>query len=274
MDVILRVLVALFAALPATSGTPQGNVPTFTAPSSLAPIAINATQLVTSTVAPEHSVEITGTVSTIAGTTITLSSGVTLTVGVTTEVKGNLQPGAVVQVEGQLQPDGTIIALEIKAGGATSGETEDHLDLNTDEKIITGTLTLTRTEGIEDDKVITATKTITDDKSIDDKEITRTLTLTNTENYDNHEVITGTISVDDKHRSHHGDDPSNSQSSDNNTSPVIIGNMNSGQSKPGDNQDPPRNVSTEGVPSQGSHDGGDRYSQGGQSQGSHTGGDD
>lgn len=272
MDGILRALIALFAALTVTSGTPQGNVPSFTAPVSSTPIAINATQFITSTLEPESSVEITGTVSTITGTTITLSSGVTITVGITTEVKGNLQPGTVVQVEGQFQPDGTIIAFEIQAG-ETSGETKDHLDLNTDDQIITGTLILTRTEGIEDDKVITATKTITDDKSIDDKEITRTLTLTNTENFDNRKVITSTIGSEDKPKSHNGDGRITLRSGDN-PSPVIIGNMNDSQSKPGDNQDPSRNVSPDGGPSQDSRDGGDYHTQGSQFQGNQNGGDD
>ena len=268
MSAILHILAALLAALTATSGAPPVNASQFRAPISSAPVGINATQLVTSTITPNSSVEITGTISTITGTTISLSSGVTVTVGVMTEVKGNLQPGTVVQVEGLVQPDGSIIAFEIKAGGTTGSTKEDHLDLDKDDQVITATLILTRTQDIGEDKEITATETITDHRDMDEKGITQTLTLTNTKN------------MDDKHKSKNGDDRNrsqgsnvNSHSGDKNSNPVIVGNINNNQSQHDDNRYQPSNVSTNASPSQDGYDGGDHHSQGSQYQGEQHGGD-
>jgi Domain of unknown function (DUF5666) len=269
MSAILHILAALLAALTATSGAPPVNASQFRAPISSAPVGINATQLVTSTITPKSSVEITGTISTITGTTISLSSGVTVTVGVTTEVKGNLEPGTVVQVEGSLQPDGSIIAFEINAGGIAGNTKEDPLDLDKDDKVITATLTLTRTNDIGEDKDITATETITHHRDMDEQGITQTLTLTNTKG------------IDDKHKSHNGDDwnksqggDTNSHSGDNGGNPVIIGNINNSQSKHDDNSYQPSNVSNNTSPSQGNYaGGGDHQSQNTQYQSDHPGGD-
>ena len=191
MNELVRTLVALLTALSAAAGTPPANVK-FQAPVLAAPAGINVSQVVTPTVTPEPSVEITGTVSTVAGTTITLSNGMTITLATNAQVNGTPQPGVVIQIEGRLQPDGTIIAFEIKVGGKSNDDHENNTN------VITGTVTITDVNHIDDDKIITGTATITNDDHIDDhKIITSTATITNDDRLDDHKIITGTQTITD-----------------------------------------------------------------------------
>ncbi len=172
MNELVRTLVALLTALSAAAGTPPASAK-FQAPVLVAPVGINVSQVVTPTVTPEPSVEITGTVSTVTGTTIILSNGMTVTLATNAEVNGAPQPGVVIQIEGKLQPDGTIIAFEIKVGGKSNDDNENNTH------VITGTVTITDDNHIDDDKIITGTATITNDDRFDDhKIITGTQTIT------------------------------------------------------------------------------------------------
>ena len=125
-------------------------------------------------------------------TTIVLDTGITVTVGITAEVKGNLKPGMPVSVEGTLQPDGSIVAVEIKPGLGEGDDKGDGIDRGKGDDrwdVIAATLTITDDDHFGGGKGITGTGTISDD----DKMITGTGTITNPDGIDGHKFFTGTL---------------------------------------------------------------------------------
>ena len=190
---MLSILAALLAVLAGfAGGHPQSAqidpVAYHYAAPSAAPASLGESWGVTNTV------EITGTVSTVTGTLVTLTDGVTVTLAANAKVKGMLQPNADVLIVGQPQPDGSILAFEIEVGGA-SGEPDEDTDLDGHGHWITATLGITDGLGLGSDRGITCTQTITPGLGIGDhwQGITGTRTITDPDGIgDAHMSITGT----------------------------------------------------------------------------------
>lgn len=127
MNELFQALFALLAALSSASGAPAAKPVTLPAKPIIAsaPAGMQVSQVVTPSVTPEPGVEITGTIKSVTGTTVLLDNGISVTLGMNAEVKGNLQPGAVVKIEGKLQTNGSILASEIQVGTDAKSKGDD-----------------------------------------------------------------------------------------------------------------------------------------------------